>query len=186
MNLISLSKLPFSTTQGWPELEKIHPRLFRVFAFLVLPLSLLPPVMLYYAGTRYPEAFFTGAASKDWGEIAMVFFLAEMLTFLGMGWLIRQVAESNRLKISHHDAYLLAAIAPIPLWLASLGLLVPSLAFNAGLSIAAMALSCGVIYHGVEGLCHMREEVTAAAIVQMVIGAGLVAWMLLLALVMLW
>lgn len=186
MNLISLSKLPFSTTQGWPELEKIHPGLLKVFAFIVLPLSLLPPGMLYYAGASYPEAFFKGAASKDWGEIAMVFFLAEMMTFLGMGWLIRQVAENNRLKISHHDAYLLAAIAPIPLWLSSLGLLVPSLAFNAGLSLAALALSCGIIYHGVEGLCHMREDVTAAAIVQTVIGAGLIAWMLLLAVVMLW
>jgi hypothetical protein len=186
MNLISLSKLPFSTTQGWPELEKIHPGLLKVFALVVLPLSLLPPVMLYYAGTHYPESFLKGAAGKAWDEIALVFFLAEMLTFLGMGWLIRQVAESNRLRIDHHDAYLLAAIAPIPLWLASLGLLVPSLAFNAGLSVAAMALSCGIIYHGVEGLCHMREEVTAAAIVQTVIGAGLVAWALLLALVMLW
>jgi hypothetical protein len=47
MNLISLSKLPFSTEQGWPELEKIHPGLLKVFAFIVLPLSLLPPAMLY-------------------------------------------------------------------------------------------------------------------------------------------
>jgi hypothetical protein len=115
----------------------------------------------------------------------VVFFLAEMLTFLGMGWLIKQVADSNRLKIDRHDAYLLAAIAPIPLWLSSLGLLVPSLAFNAALSLVALGLSCGVIYHGIEGLCHMCEEVTAAAIVQTVIGAGLAAWALLLVMVML-
>lgn len=185
MNLISLSQLPFSTTQGWHELEKIHPGLLKVFAFIVLPLSLLPPGMLYYAGTSYPEAFLKGAAGKAWGEIAVVFFIAEMMTFLGMGWLIKQVAESNRLKINHHDAYLLAAIALIPLWLSSLGLLAPSLAFNAGLSLVALGLSCGILYHGVEGLCHMREGVTAAGIVQTVIGAGLIAWVLL-AIVMLW
>jgi hypothetical protein len=186
MNLVSLSKLPFSTTQGWPELEKIHPGLLKVFAFIVLPLSLLPPGMLYYAGSNYSEVFLKGAAGKAWGEIAVVFFLAEMLTFLGMGWLIKQVAESNQLKIDYHDAYLLAAIAPIPLWLSSLGLLVPSLAFNAGLSLAALGLSCGIIYHGVEGLCHTLEDITAGAIVQTVIGVGLIAWALLLVMVMLW
>jgi hypothetical protein len=185
MKLISLSQLPFSTAQGWPDLEKVHPGMFKVFAFIVLPLSLLPPAMLYYAGTNYPEAFFKGAAGKAWGEIGAVFFLAEMLTFLGMGWLIKQVADSNQLKIDHHDAFLLAAIAPIPLWLSSLALLVPSLAFNAGLSLVALGLSCGIIYHGIEGLCHMCEDVTAAAIVQTVIGAGLTAWVLLLMLVML-
>ncbi len=186
MNLVSLSKLPFSTTHGWPELEKIHPGLLKVFAFVVLPLSLLPPLMLYYAGSNYPEVFIKGAVNKAWGEIAVLFFLAEMLTFLGMGWLIKQVAESNRLKIDYHDAYLLAAIAPIPLWASSLGLLVPSLAFNAVLSLAALGLACGIIYHGVEGLCHTLEDMAAAVIVQAVIGAGLIAWALLLAMVMLW
>ncbi len=186
MNLISLSKMPFSATQGWSELEKIHPGVLKVFAFIVLPLSLLPPAMLYYAGTSYPEAFFEGAAGKAWGEIAVVFFLAEMLTFLGMGWLIRQVADSSGVKIDNHDAYLLAALAPIPLWLSALGLLVPSVGFNAGLSIAALGLSSGIIYHGVESLCHMYEDVTAGAIVQTVIGAGLIAWALLLVMVMLW
>ena len=185
MNLLSLSKLPISAAQGWPELEKIHPRLVKVFTFVVLPLSLLPPGLLYYAGTHYPESFFTGAAGKNWGEIAVVFFLAEMLTFWGMGWLIRQVTESHGLKIDDHDAYLLAALAPIPLWLLSLGLLVPSLTFNAALSLVALGLSCGIIYHGIEGLCHMREDVTAAGIVQTVIGAGLSAWSLLLLMVVL-
>jgi len=41
-------------------------------------------------------------------------------------------------------------------------------------------LSSGIIYHGIEGLCHTREDVIAASIVQAVIGAGLIAWALLL------
>ncbi len=185
MNFISLSKLPLSAAQGWPELEKVHPRLLKVFAFIVLPFSLLPPGMLYYSGSSAPGLLFKTAGGNAWGEIALIFFLAEMATFFGMGWLIKQVAESNRLNIDYHDAYLLAAIAPLPLWLSSLGLLIPSLAFNAVLSLAALGLSCGIIYHGIEGLCHMREEVTAAGIVQTVIGAGLIAWALLLMVVLL-
>ena len=180
MSLIALSKLPLSAEQGWPELVKTHPGLFKVFALLVLPLSLLPPSMLYFAGTQHPEMFLNRVGERAWGNFAVIFFLAEMSTFLIMGWLIKQVAEANSLAIDYHDAYLLAAIAPVPLWLSSLGLLVPDLAFNAAVSIVAMGLSCGLIYHGIEGLCRTREGVTAAGIVQTVIGAGLIGWVLLL------
>lgn len=180
MSLISIVKLPLSAEQGWPELERVHPRLVRVFAFIVLPLSLLPPAMLYYAGNHHPELFAMMTGDKDWGMVAAVFFGAELATLAGMGWLIRQVAASAGLTIDYHDAYLLAAIAPIPLWLSSLALLVPSLAVGALVALVALALSCGIVYHGIEGFCHMREDVTAASIVQVVIGAGLVAWALLL------
>lgn len=185
MKLSTLHRLPLTADQGWPEIERLHPRLIRLFAFIVLPLSLLPPAMLYYVGHAYPEVFLPHSAGKDWGLIAGVFFLAEVATVLGMGWLIRQAVQSSGLRIDDHDAYLLAGIAPIPLWLSSLGLLVPSLGFNAVLSLAALGLSFGIIYHGIEGLCHTREDVTAAGIVQTVFGAGLIAWALLLMLVVL-
>ncbi|HNQ03981.1 MAG TPA: hypothetical protein PKH69_05155 [Thiobacillaceae bacterium] len=185
MKLRTLSLLPFSADSGWPEIERLHPMLAKLFAFIVLPLSLLPPLMLYYAGTRHPEAFFAQAASKDWGVIALVFFLTEVGTLLGMGWLIRQIADTYGLRVDGHSAYLLAGIAPIPLWLSSLGLFVPSLAFNAVLSLVALGLSCGIIYHGIEGLGHTHEDATVGSIVQSVIGAGLIAWAMLLMLVVL-
>lgn len=185
MKLSTLSQLPLSADRGWPELERIHPRLAKLFAFIVLPLSLLPPAMLYYAGTHHPEALLPQAAGRDWALIAGVFFLAEMVTLLVMGWLIREVARTNGLRIDSHDAYLLAALAPIPLWLSSLGLVVPSMAFNVILGVVALGLSCGIIYHGIEALCHTREDVSAAGIVQIVIGAGLIGWALLLMLAVL-
>lgn len=180
MKLSTLSLLPLSADRGWPEIERIHPRLLKLYAFIVLPLSLLPPAMLYYAGALSSESFLHQAANKNWGEVAAAFFLTEMLTLFGMGWLIKQVAETNKLRIDHHDSFLLAGIAPIPLWLSSLGLFSPSLGFNVILSLVALGVSCGVIYHGIEGLCHTREDVTAASIVHTVIGAGLIAWALLL------
>jgi hypothetical protein len=184
MKLTALSHIALSADEGWPEIERMHPKLLKLYALIVLPLSLLPPAMVYYAGVSHPEVFLQ-QGDKQWGMIAMIFFLAEMTTMLVMGWLIRQVAESDGLRIDYHDAYLLAGIAPIPLWLSSLGLLIPSLGINAALSLVALGLSCGIIYHGIEGLCHSREEVTAAGIVQTVIGAGLIAWALLLTLVVL-
>lgn len=185
MKLTALAQLPLSADQGWPEIERFQPRLMRRFGPSVLPLSLLPPAMLYYAGSHYPEAFLSQPAGKDWVLIAVAFFLLEMATLLGMGWLIRQVATTNGLRIDHDQAFFLATIAPVPLWVSSLGLLVPSLGFNVILSLAGLGLSCAIIYHGIEGLCHTREGVAAAAITQTVIGAGLIAWALLLLLVVL-
>lgn len=180
MKLSTFVLLPCCADKGWPEIERIHPNLAKLYAFIVLPLSLLPPAMLYYAGTQYPESFLHQASNKNWGMIALAFFLTEILTLLFMGWLIKQLADSNSLSIDYHDSYLLAGIAPIPLWLSSLGLFVPSLGFNAIVSLFALGVSCGVVYHGIEGLCHTQEDVTAGSIVQTVIGAGLVAWALLL------
>jgi len=183
MKLTAISQLPLSADHGWPEIARLQPGLLRLVVFSLLPLSLLPPAMLYYAGSHYPEVFLAQPAGKDWEAIAVAFFLLEMATLTGMGWLIRQVAATNGMRISQDQAYFLATIAPVPLWISSLGLLVPSLGFNVLLSLTALGLSCAIIYHGIQGLCHTREGVPAAATVQTVIGAGLIAWALLLLLV---
>ena len=183
MSFLTLSKMFVSSKEGWPELEVIHPAVSKLFTFLVLPLSMLPPIMLYFAGTRYGDEFLSGFSAKPWELIATLFFVAEMLTFIVMGWLIKAIAKANGADIDTHDAYMLAGIAPIPLWLSALGLFVPSLLFNAVVSIAALGLSCSIIYHGIYALCHMHEEVVAASITQIVIGAGLIAWALLLVMI---
>jgi hypothetical protein len=112
--------------------------------------------------------------------MAVVFFLAEIGTLLFMGWLIRQVAASHRLTLDYHDAYMVASIAPVPMWLSSLGLLVPDLTAAVIIAIGGLAPSCGLVYHGIESLCRTREDVIAANIVQILIGAGLIGWALLL------
>ena len=182
MSLLSLAKLPLSADEGWPDLVRVHPGILKVVALLVLPLSLLPPAMLYFAGTHYPEVFGLAGRARDWAVVAVVFLAAELATFTLMGWLIGQVGATNGLAIDRHDSYLLAAIAAVPLWLSSLSLLVPNLAFNAAVSSIALALSCALLYQGLQALGRKREAVVATEIVQIVIGAGLIAWALLLVL----
>lgn len=182
MNLMSLAKLPLSHEEGWPELARLQPGILKVFGLLVLPLSLLPPVMLYLAGTHYPEAFLHASRPRNWAAVAEVSFVAEMASFVAMGWLIKQVADTYALSIGYRDAYLLAALAAAPLWLASLGLLIPDLLANAAISAMALGLSCALLYHGLQALGRRREEIVAAGIVHVVIGAGLMAWALLFAL----
>ncbi|WP_435628188.1 Yip1 family protein [Candidatus Ferrigenium straubiae] len=180
MNILSIPKMILTPRNSWPHLEKPPTSLASLFLSLVLPLSALPPLLLYYAGTHYGDAFAAGFGGKPWGTIAIVFFFAEMLTILGMGWFIGQVVAVQEAQISTHYAYMLAGITPTPLWLSSIGLLVPSFAFNAVIVLMALAASCSLIYHGVYTLCHMREETAAAAITHTVMGAVVSAWALLL------
>ncbi|MGE5337941.1 MAG: Yip1 family protein [Gemmatimonadota bacterium] len=180
MNLLSLALLPLTADHGWPELARRHAPLHRLLLLLVLPLTLLPPLMLYYAGNHYPEVFLRGAQQKDWAEVAIVFFCAEWITLLGMGWLIRQAAATYSLTIDYHDAFLLAGIAPVPMWLSSLGLLIPSFWVNAFIATLGLGLACGLMYQGLRALGRQREEIVAGSIVQIVIGVGLIAWALLL------
>lgn len=184
MKILSLPKMAFSSSEGWPEIATIHPAIIKVFFYLVLPFSLLPPAMLYLSGTYYGDEIVSGYGSKPWEMISILFFLVEMTTFMTMGWLIKQIAKSHQVDVDYHDAYVLAGITPVPLWLSSLGLLVPSLAFNMVVSVSALGASCALIYHGIYALCHLHEEVTAASITQAVIGAGLAAWAVLLMVIM--
>lgn len=184
MKILSIPKMVVSSTEGWPELAKIHPAVIKVFFFLVLPFSLLPPAMLYLSGTYYGDAIVAGYGSKPWELISVLFFIVEMAGFAWMGWFIKQIAADHQVEVDFHDAYVLAAITPVPLWLSSLGLLVPSLAFNIVVSLAALGASCALIYHGIYALCHLHEEVTAASITQAVIGAGLATWAVLLMVIM--
>lgn len=85
MSPTSILCLPFSSGNGWDELRRRQPPLVALVSFIVLPLSLVPPVMLYYAGTQYGEAFGAGFADKQWEFITTIFFLAELLTFAVMG-----------------------------------------------------------------------------------------------------
>ncbi|WP_374564718.1 YIP1 family protein [Ideonella sp.] len=182
MKLTVLAKMPWSVNEGWPELAQRHPAVLDVVASLALPLALLPPAMLYFAGTRYPEAFAPLVPTKDWAAVALVFLLAEMLTFVAMGWLIKKVAQTYELHVDRHDAYLLAAITPVPLWLASLGLLIPSLIANLVLSAFALGISCALLYNGLMAWSREHESMAAVRVVHVVTSAGLAAWALLLVL----
>lgn len=185
MTLLSLAKLPLSADEGWPELARHRPRITKVFLFLVLPLSLLPPAMLYLAGTHYPEAFFPAMRPRNWAGVAEVCFVAEIASFAALGWLIKQMADTYALSIDYRDAYLLAALTAAPLWLASLGLLIPDLIVNAAIGVLSLGLSCALLFNGLRALGQGREEVVAASIVHVVIGAGLTAWVFVFALTLL-
>ena len=177
MNVSSLSRMPFSPEAAWPELARVDSTIARAFWLFVVPLSLLPPAMIYLAGSHYGDAFFEGFGSKPWALIATIFFFCELASVRFMGWLVKLVAHAWNERVSSRNAYVLAAVAAVPLWVSSLGLLVASVAFNVILCVAALILSCAPVFQGVRSLCKISEYdiVQAAAITQLVFGGGLIA-----------
>ncbi len=183
MHFAHLLQTPFSSSTGWDELRSRRPSIVSLVIFIVLPLSLIPPIMLYYAGTHYGDAFILGFGDKSWRFITTIFFLAELLTFAVMGWLIHEVAGTHHPKITLHDTYLLAALAPIPLWLSALGLLIPSLVVNMVIALVALAASCLLVYHGLQGLNLVREDVEAMSVTYTIMAASVIAWAVLLSII---
>lgn len=185
MNPITVLRLPFTRSVGWKELQQRRPSIPLLAWAIVFPMSLLPPVLLYYAGTHYGDAFVAGFADREWRFITTILFLAELLTFFVMGWLIHAVVNSSRqLRIDYQDAYLLAALAPLPLWSAAIVLLIPSLLLNALAVLVALGISISLVYHGLQALCQRQDEdVETMAATYTIMAAGVLAWGLLMAIV---
>jgi hypothetical protein len=183
MTLQTVLRLALADRGGWEELARIRSPLTRVLLRLVVPLSLLPPAMVYYAGTYHGEAFMAGFGAKPWLPVAIAFLLANWATVGAMGWVIRAIAAGNGLRCRSRDAYLLAMLSPIPLWLSSLTLVVPSFTLAAGVTLVALAASTAITYHGVRSLCRADEEVVAASVTHGIVAVGLIAWALLLVVV---
>lgn len=184
MNAMTVFCLPFTRTSGWKELQQRNISIPKLAWVVVLPMSLLPPLMLYYAGTHYGDNFAAGFADRPWRHITTILFLAELLTFFVMGWLVHSIANSRGMSINYPDAYLLAALAPLPLWSSALVLFIPSLLLNALAVLVALGISCSLIYHGLQGLCERKDnDLVAMSATYTVTACGVLAWGLLMAVV---
>ena len=172
------------TRTAWFILRQLHSSLRRAVLRVVLPLSLLPPAMFYYAGTFHGDDFMPGFADRDWLSIAAIFFAAELATVAAMGRFIEWIARVNHFVADRTSAYFLAFAAAIPLWISSLALAVPSLVFAGGVGLLALGLSGVVIYHGVATLLRVKDDVVAGSIAFGIMACGLLAWGMLLVIVL--
>ena len=184
MSPSQMPKMILSFHEGWDELIRIHPSISRMFALVVLPLSLLPPAMIYFAGANYGDVCAAGVSPGQWNASAAIFFVAELLTVPLMAWLIHLVSRANNVAAGYHQCFTLAAIAPIPLWLSSLVLFIPNPAV--GVAVGALALLCslGLTYRGVYALLRMHDDIRALQMATVSTGAGLLAWLLLMQIVL--
>jgi len=141
-------------------------------------------VMIYYAGGHYGQLFFHGLTPRHWQIAAVIFFFAELLTVPAMAWIMRFACRAIDVQVGYNECYTGAALAPIPLWISSLVLLVPDLTvcvLGGGLGLLC---SLALTYRGMYALFRVRDNLRAMEMATVVTGAGLLAWLVLMLIVM--
>ena len=173
-----------SEKTGWEEIDHSRFSSNWFFKCLVMPMSLLPPVLYASAELVHPGAIFPlsvpALTPMQLIVSGVVFYVAQLLMVGYMAMLIQRMSLGRDHDPGYDSAYALAAIAPVPLWLASLSLLVPSIPFVVAVGAAAWVASILLIRHGVRPLLHIADEKTAHYVANVVTGAGIAAWIGLL------
>lgn len=182
MRILQLHKLFLSSRPGWDEIARTQPSATRLFFLLVLPFSLIPPLMLEYAGHHLGAAMFPAASAQAWSIAALFFFIAELATVPFMAWAIKSVANGKGIDSDYHAAFTLAAIAPVPLWLSSLVLLSDQIALIIAMIVLGVAGSVVLIFRGVASVLNVKESLIAFDIAYTVTALGLIAWAVLVVL----
>lgn len=178
MSILHIHKL-FTSPHGWNALAQTQPSAFKLFVLLVLPFSLVPPLMLEYAGHHVGAILFPDTPGMAWSLAALFFLMAELLTVPLMAWTIKSVARSKGIESSDRAAFMLAAIAPVPLWLSSLVLFYDQiLLIMAGVTLGLVG-SVVLIFRGVQSILNVDEGLIAIDIAYTVTALGLIAWVVL-------
>ncbi len=178
-------KLMTSFNDGWDEIRTLHPSVIKTFIFIVLPLSLLPPAMLLYAGADHPLAYQFTATYSRWKMVASAFFITELVTVPLMGWVIKSMAISHRIDVNFKDTFLLAAIAAAPLWLSSIGLAMANMWLIILALLAGLLASASVLYHGTYAILRLDDDEEAQALSSSAFSVGGLVWTMLCAFVLL-
>ena len=184
MKLSSFPRMFRSEEDGWSELVRIHPSVAKLTVFFVAPLSLLPPAMFAWAALENPGRILPLMEPPMGGAeallVAVVFFLAELAMVPLMATIIQQTGDVVEFRPDFEAAYTLAAVAPAPLWVASLAMFIPSLWANVAILALAWLGSAALIRHGVHPLFHLDDPRKARILANFTITAGVLAWLALM------
>lgn len=161
--------------EKWNALTDKHMSVLKLFFFYAVPLSVLPPVMIHYAGVTYGGNLIK-LSEMQLQTIGIVFFIAELaMTFL-VAYIIQRMGAVVNIKPPFEDAYKLAVVVPTPLWLAPLFLFIPSVILNLTVGAAAMILSGILILYNAPAILKVEEEGHAILLSGCILAAGMVAW----------
>ncbi len=184
MNTHNFPKMFYSYREGWDELMRIHPTVSKLFLTFVMPMSLIPPAMVLYAmlvtpGSVFPELVPHITVAEAVGA-AVAFYIAELAMVALMASIIQQMGDVVERTPTYEDAFVLAAVAPTPLWLSALALFIPVSWVAVVVVALAWIASAALIYHGVYPLFRLDHPGKARIMGSFVLMAGVVAWFALL------
>lgn len=187
MNPLNIFWLFASPSKGWNQLVNSKPSIHQLYMLHVIPLSLIPPLMLYFAGSRFGGQLVPALPESKLLLVGLILFLVQLVVVPVMAVIVRQLAEVAEIKPDYKEAFILAAVAPTPLWLAPLFLLVPSVMLNLAVVSLAMMAAAGLIYYGIPAVFNLKEPGHALLMFGAVLIAGVVAWgFLMVSTLMIW
>jgi hypothetical protein len=174
MSILHVHKLFASSPEG-----RMQASALKLFVFLVVPFSLIPPLMLEHAGHHVGAVMYPDTSGQAWSIAALLFLIAELATVPLMGAAIKSVANSKGIQSDYHEAFKLAAISAVPLWLSSLVLFSDRIALIMAMITLGVAGSVVLILRGVKRILEVEEGLIAFDIAYTVTGLGLIAWVAL-------
>lgn len=176
MSISTLFKLFFSPTQGWQALVSKRAPVHRLFLLHVVPFALIPPLMIYLAGNKGQVLFLDLLPANKLLIVAIAFFLVQLIAVPLMASVIKQLSEVADAHPTYIQAFTLAAVAPTPLWLMPVFLLVPNMLVMLVVASLAMMASAGFIYYGIPEALEVREEGHKNLLFGAILTAGMTAW----------
>jgi hypothetical protein len=180
MNLVYLFKLFLFPQKGWRDLIDSGYSIHRLFLLHVVPFSLIPPIFIYVAGQKNQILFFNLLSPSKLILACIAFFIIELIAVPIMALVIKQISEIAEVKPTYHQAFKLAAVAPTPLWMMPVFLLVPDISVLMVVGSLAMMAAAGFIYYGIPEVLNVYEEGHHLLLFGAVLTAGMMAWGLLM------
>jgi len=182
MNPLNLFWLFTAPTKGWSRLVHSKPTIPQLYLAHVIPFSLLPALMVYLAGSKYNGHLveILALSHEKLLLVAFILFVIELIAVPLMAVIIRQIAEVAEIHPSYRDAFILAAVAPTPLWMAPVFLIIPSVMINLVVIGLAMMAAVGLIYYGIPIVFRLKDRGHATLFFGGVLTAGVVAWVFLM------
>lgn len=179
MSHITLPRLFMRSSHGKPDCA-IEPSVPKLLLLYVVPMSLLPPLMYVYAQLAHAGAVLPrlepALGLHETVLVSVSFFLIELLAVALMAMFIQQIGDEVGIQPTYAEAYALAATAPTPLWLATLGLALPNLWVNAAFMLIAWFFCVGLIRRGVQTLFMPYDDSKTHKLANTLTFVGLVTW----------
>ncbi|MDD2833456.1 MAG: Yip1 family protein [Methylotenera sp.] len=181
MSILNLFWLFFAPNKGWRHLMQSKPSMHRLFLLHVMPMSLIPPLFLYFAASQYAGGLIPILSAPKLLLVAVVLFVVELVAVPLMGIVIKQLAEVAEIQPSYHDAFIFAAVAPTPLWLAPVAFLIFSdVVLSVIALVMAMMATVGFVYYGIPAVFRIKDRGHTMLMFGAVLTAGTIAWVFLM------
>lgn len=180
MSLLNLFWLFVVPNKGWRHLMQSRLSMHRLYLLHVVPLSLIPPLFIYFAAGNYAGDILPVLSQAQLLLVSIILFIVELVAVPLMALLLRHLAEIADSHPSYHDAFTLAAVAPTPLWLVPIVFLIPNMLVDLIALTMALMATAGFIYYGIPTVFRIKERGHAMLLFGAVLTAGIIAWVFLM------